>query len=915
MVWEEVPLAASMQVVERFAYPLIRPLAQHKRACLPSQRLSLPRRASWYTHFGTPQQFSMKRRSTGPSGQRASRSRGTSTGPRLQDALAGWQDWGRDRPWLRLLVGWLAVTLAIAVWKFDVVDSPPYYDFATGLFVEATFLAESNFDYRSLVFEQQRWLAGGPAVYITSILPTLLAVLMKTLPSPRAVLMAYHLFTFGCTALVLVLLYRLLVQQTGRLGAGLTCVALVTVPLFSVQVDMLGMDMPLAVCGLVCATCLARKQYVRAAAFGGLSLLAKNTGLVLAAGVVAFVALNILLSWRGLRPHSQRWYWYGAGAIFLVIGLFMLVDEMVLALPSSELESWDNFSHDITSGIVFQRQILSWCPDQLVVFSVAAVGSAIAAGRWLVRSWPQRRGANAYDQLTNLLHDGMLVQPVAVFGWIIVLGMLSAFVMIYSIPRYFILPLPFLYFILGLVLFHRPQFRRGASIGLACLIAFNLLNASGRFLPELDSEGRTGAHLERSREYLVDHRSNIEAMRQLASLDPPPQVIAGSPYVHYLGLPSLGCVDRPLTGYSVNTFVPPTFQSATKLVDDAPLEIVFVSVHNALIPPGLIPPPSEGDKVLYDDQQEHSLIVYRRDWPRHLRREDIAAWYRRMLRPQQTLAAQAASLAQDGRLDEAWELYERVLTEKPEDVEALIGSGQLMASQGNWEGALQRIKRGARLATADVGVQYYYAAILFELARFDEAETQIDATLEIDPSYAPAHHLRGLALANQARWTEAVESLALAARHDPLNADYQRDWGRVACLAGNPQIGVQRLRRALQLRPHWNLAANDLAWILATHPDDAVRNGVEAVRLSERTQQSPENTPEMLPGLLDTLAAAQAEAGRFDEAVATARRAAEQARELGQTELASDIDQRAALYRAQNPYRDTVASHGAKTTP
>jgi len=54
--------------------------------------------------------------------------------------------------------------------------------------------------------------------------------------------------------------------------------------------------------------------------------------------------------------------------------------------------------------------------------------------------------------------------------------------------------------------------------------------------------------------------------------------------------------------------------------------------------------------------------------------------------------------------------------------------------------------------------------------------------------------------------------------------------------------------------------------------------------------------------LLDTLAAAYAEAGRFQDALGTARRALETT-ERG-SELAESITRRIALYEAGRPYRD-----------
>ena len=56
---------------------------------------------------------------------------------------------------------------------------------------------------------------------------------------------------------------------------------------------------------------------------------------------------------------------------------------------------------------------------------------------------------------------------------------------------------------------------------------------------------------------------------------------------------------------------------------------------------------------------------------------------------------------------------------------------------------------------------------------------------------------------------------------------------------------------------------NDLAWLLATCPDGNVRNGAEALALVEPLVRRARRTE---PAVLDTLAAALAETGRFTEA-------------------------------------------------
>src|SRR5439155_26860248 len=118
-------------------------------------------------------------------------------------------------------------------------------------------------------------------------------------------------------------------------------------------------------------------------------------------------------------------------------------------------------------------------------------------------------------------------------------------------------------------------------------------------------------------------------------------------------------------------------------------------------------------------------------------------------------------------------------------------------------------------------------------------------------------------------------------------------------LAGNGRVGdaVALLEARLARTPDVPAVANLLAWIHATNPDARWRNGTEAVRLAEHACAL---TGYRDPDLLDTLAAAYAAAGRFDDAVKIGRRAVEAA--SGNSEQAAEIRARVASYEAGQPY-------------
>ena len=98
----------------------------------------------------------------------------------------------------------------------------------------------------------------------------------------------------------------------------------------------------------------------------------------------------------------------------------------------------------------------------------------------------------------------------------------------------------------------------------------------------------------------------------------------------------------------------------------------------------------------------------------------------------------------------------------------------------------------------------------------------------------------------------------------------------------------------LNSRPDDVALLNDIAWTLATNPNASIRNGREAVELAERAVRLSGGQQ---PAILDTLAAAYAEAGRFPDAVQTAEKALELATRQNKAALADSLRTRIKLYQ------------------
>jgi len=116
---------------------------------------------------------------------------------------------------------------------------------------------------------------------------------------------------------------------------------------------------------------------------------------------------------------------------------------------------------------------------------------------------------------------------------------------------------------------------------------------------------------------------------------------------------------------------------------------------------------------------------------------------------------------------------------------------------------------------------------------------------------------------------------------------------------GRTREAIAQYREALRLNPNLTGPLNNLAWVLAASPDAGLRNGAEAVRLAEH---ACELTHYGDPMFLATLAAAYAEAGRFDDAVATAQKARTVALAKGEKEIAAQDEQLLELFKSGQAY-------------
>lgn len=198
------------------------------------------------------------------------------------------------------------------------------------------------------------------------------------------------------------------------------------------------------------------------------------------------------------------------------------------------------------------------------------------------------------------------------------------------------------------------------------------------------------------------------------------------------------------------------------------------------------------------------------------------------------------------------------------------------------------------------------------------AKAHFMEALRIRPRYtyplakAYPHANLGDLFAQQGHIAEARSHYETAIEIDPTFTEIHAHLAQILTSQGDLENGIAHYREALRLKPDFIEALNNLAWILATCPDAKFRSGSEAVQLAEH---ACELSGYQAAYLIGTLAAAYAEAGRFEQAVATAERARALAETTGQVELANRNSRLLEMYRVGKAYREESAAVNTESRP
>jgi Flp pilus assembly protein TadD len=224
--------------------------------------------------------------------------------------------------------------------------------------------------------------------------------------------------------------------------------------------------------------------------------------------------------------------------------------------------------------------------------------------------------------------------------------------------------------------------------------------------------------------------------------------------------------------------------------------------------------------------------------------------------------------------------------------------------------AMQHAREALRLQPGDLGSRIYLGLCLWQEGKVKEAIAEYRRALELEPAgkgvYRGVVDLDlGLALLHHGEVEEAVQKFQEAVRLEPEREQYHRHLALALSRLGRTAEADAEYRESQRLDPGWPRQVNEQARTAALADEGERPPGAlkDTILLAEEVNQA---TRYQNADMLDTLAIAYAEAGRFEEAAATARKALDRLAD-SDPEKANRFRLRLRLYERRQPFReDTV---------
>jgi tetratricopeptide (TPR) repeat protein len=249
-----------------------------------------------------------------------------------------------------------------------------------------------------------------------------------------------------------------------------------------------------------------------------------------------------------------------------------------------------------------------------------------------------------------------------------------------------------------------------------------------------------------------------------------------------------------------------------------------------------------------------------------------------------------------GKFDQALADLTEAIRIDPQSATAYYSRGLAWHKKRDLDKALADYDKAIQLDPNDPWAYHNRGLVRTDKGDVDNALKDYTESIRLDPRFYVARNSRGLAWRTKGDLKKALSDFGEAIRVDPRPMEAYMNRASVYGQIGQLDAAIKDYEEVIRRNPNWWFVRNSSAWLRASSGDDRIRDGklavADATKACELTQW--ENA-----AIIDTLAAAYADAGNFEEAVKWQTKA----QEIVSPDQKRDYGVRLELYKSGKPYR------------